>query len=117
MIKMSVVINEDQVEWIPHPKVKEVQRRIFLTKKVNKADMTALLVKIPQGVDIPIHIHEKEDDNLYILSGTGKMWIDGFGDFELHKGVFIRVLKGTKHKIFDVKEELTAFDIFIPPSV
>jgi quercetin dioxygenase-like cupin family protein len=31
-----------------------------------------------------------QDDILYILSGKGKMWVDGISKFELQKGKLIR---------------------------
>jgi quercetin dioxygenase-like cupin family protein len=77
--------------------------------------VTCFLVKIPKGKEIPEHIHQTQEDILFLLSGKGKMWIEGFGDFAIEKGTFIRVPKNTKHRIYDVTEEILNYDVFQPP--
>jgi mannose-6-phosphate isomerase-like protein (cupin superfamily) len=43
------------------------------------------------------------------------MWIDGIGDFDIEKGTFVRVPKNTRHRIYDVTEEILNYDVFAPP--
>jgi len=73
-----------------------------------------LMVKIPAHVEVPEHIHEESEDILFILSGTGTMWIDGIGEVTLQKGTVVRVPRSTKHRMFDVSEELLIYDVFSP---
>ena len=115
--KMSIVMKEKEIDWGPHPTVKDVKIKPLLTKKDHKTDMTVVLVNVKEDVIVPEHIHDEQDDILYVLSGKGKMWVDGIGEFELQKGKLVRVLKGTKHKIYDVKENLLIYDIFIPATI
>jgi len=114
---MSFVLKEEGVDWEPHPTFKGVEIKLFLTKKDHKANITTFLSHVRKGNIVPEHIHAEQDDNLYILSGRAKMWVDGIGEFELKKGMFIRVLKGIKHKIYDVTEDLLVFDVFSPASI
>ena len=43
------------------------------------------------------------------------MWIDGVGEFELGKGIFVRVPQNTKHRIYNVTEDILNYDVFTPP--
>jgi quercetin dioxygenase-like cupin family protein len=90
IVFMSFAIKENDISWRQHPFVSDVKIKTLLTKRDHAADMTTLIVNIPKGINVPEHIHQKEDDNLYILSGKGKMWIENIGEIDLHQGVFIR---------------------------
>lgn len=114
---MSIIMKEKDIDWESHPTIKDVEIKPLLTKKDHKINITIVLVCVKKGVIVPNHIHNEQDDILYILSGKGKMWVDGLGEFELQKGKLIRVLKGTEHKIYDIKENLLIYDIFIPANI
>ncbi len=77
--------------------------------------LTIFLVNLPAGKEIPEHVHETQEDIIFILSGRARMWIDGAGDFELEKGTFIRVPPNTKHRIYNVTEDILNYDVFTPP--
>lgn len=111
---MSFVLRGEEVDWKPHQTFKGLEIKSFLTKKDHKADITIAYAHVSKGTIVSEHIHAEQDDNIYILSGRAKMWVDGIGEFELKKGSFIRVLKGTKHKVYDVTEDVLALDIFAP---
>lgn len=100
--------------WEPHPLVKEVLLNFIITKKDNEAGVTCLFVKIPKGKEIPEHLHELSNDIIVPLEGKAKIWIKGIGEFEMRRGVVVNVPKGVKHKIFDVTEDVFAFDVFNP---
>jgi quercetin dioxygenase-like cupin family protein len=110
---MEYVKKEKDLEWTPHPFL-PIQIKLLLTQKSDGAEITCFLVKIPVGRDIPEHVHETQEDILFLLSGKGKMWIDGLGDFSVEKGAFIRVPKNTKHRIYEVAEEIINYDVFAP---
>jgi quercetin dioxygenase-like cupin family protein len=111
---MKSVKRENEVPWSPHPFL-PIQIKNLLSKKDDQADITVFLVNLPAGREIPEHVHETQEDIIFILSGRAKMWIDGVGDFELKKGTFVRVPKNTKHRIFNVTEHILNYDVFTPP--
>jgi len=104
----------ESVSWSPHPFASGVRIKLMITLKEHNLDVTCMLVDIPAGVDIPEHIHEKEDDILYPLSGKAIMWIDREGEFPIEPGLIIRVPRGTKHKITAVTEAMWIYDVCCP---
>jgi len=104
----------DSIAWAPHPTASGVRIKAMISRKENGAEVTCMLVEIPAGSEVPEHVHEHQDDILYPLKGNAKMWIEGDGDFALVPGIIVRVPKGTKHKIVEVKEDLQIYDVFSP---
>jgi quercetin dioxygenase-like cupin family protein len=112
--RMKYVKREKELQWSPHPFL-PIQIKNLLTRKDDQGDITIFLVSLPAGKEIPEHIHETQEDIIFTMAGKAKMWIDGMGDFALEKGTFIRVPKNTRHRIYDVAEDILNFDIFTPP--
>ena len=100
--------------WEPHPLVKEVLLNFIITQKDNGAGVTCLFVRIPKGKEIPEHFHELSNDIIVPLEGKATIWVQGMGEFEMRRGVVINIPKGVKHKIFDVTDDIFAFDVFNP---
>ncbi len=111
---MKAVKREKELEWSPHPFL-PIQIKNFLSKKDDGGDITIFLVRLAVGKEIPVHVHETQEDIIFILAGKGKMWIEGEGDFTIEKGTFIRVPKNTRHRIYGVTEEILNYDVFTPP--
>lgn len=111
---MIYVKKEAELSWQPHPFL-PIQIKPFLTQKHDQSALTCFLVKIPVGGEIPEHIHEHQEDIIFILAGQAKMWIQDVGEFAISKGSFIRVPKNTRHRIYDVQEEILNYDVFVPP--
>ena len=111
---MDCVKREEDLEWADHPFL-PIQIKVFLAQKSDRSDITCFLVKIPRGQEIPEHIHETQEDIIFLLHGRGKMWIEGVGNFTIMPGTFVRVPKNTKHRIYDVTEEILNYDVFSPP--
>ncbi|RKX83940.1 MAG: hypothetical protein DRP58_07945 [Spirochaetes bacterium] len=111
---MDYSINENDVPWTPHPTgLDGVEMKKLRSKENGTFQESIALVKIERGALVPSHIHQKEDDNLYILAGSGKMKVaDKL--YELKKGVQITVPAGIQHEIFDITEELLIYDVFAP---
>lgn len=82
--------------------------------KDNEAGVTCLFVKIPKGREIPEHFHGLSNDIIVRLEGKARIWIQGIGEFEMRRGVVMDIPKGVEHKIFDVTEDVLAFDVFNP---
>jgi quercetin dioxygenase-like cupin family protein len=114
---MEVCKTVDNISWRPHPVAKGVTIKPLVTKNEDDLNVTCMLVKIPAGAEVPEHIHEEQVDILYPIQGQAEMVVEGTGTFPLKPGIVVRVPKGTKHKIYNVTEELLIYDVFQPPTL
>lgn len=106
----------DELKWDPHPFLKGVEFKYLLTKAQDKVDITFSFVRVAPGTDVAAHVHETQDDIIYMVAGSMKMWVEGEGDFEVKAGQMIRVQKGVKHKPYGHSDFL-CIDIFLPAMV
>lgn len=113
---MNHVKRAADVEWTPHPFL-PIQIKYLITRKFDQADVTCLLARAPKETGIPEHVHETQEDILYLLAGKGKMWIEGVGEFPIESGTCVRVPQNTRHRIFAVTEEILIYDVFVPPMI
>lgn len=104
----------DSLSWLPHPTARNVRIKPMISRKEHGLDVTCMLVEVPAGKEVPEHIHPLQDDILYPLQGKALMWVDGGESFTLEPGVIVKVPKGVKHKITDVKKDLLIYDVFCP---
>ena len=111
---MTPVSKVEELKWQPHPTAEGVEIKVLVSQGAQGTDVTCMLVRIGRGLEVPEHVHERSDDILYPLAGRAKMWVEGSGDFTLSPGVIVRVPRGTRHRIFDVSEELLLYDVFWP---
>ena len=109
---MELVRDIEELEWQPHPTADGVEIKVLVSQSVQGTDVTCMLVRIGRGLEVPEHVHDRSDDILYPLAGRARMWVEGSGDFSLEPGVIVRVPQGTRHRIFDVSEELLLYDVF-----
>jgi len=89
--------------------------RILIDKKTTGANNFSMLVNTSKaGTKGSEHQHDVEH-GFYILSGTGKIYIDGKpGEISPRKAVFVP--KGTLHRIdVDQEMDLTYIVIYAPP--
>lgn len=107
----------DKISWMPHPTATGVEIKPLITKREQGLDVTCMLVNVPRGTEVPVHIHDGQDDILYPMKGRARMWVEGTGEFALEPGIIVRVPKGVEHRIFDVREDLTVYDVFCPASL
>jgi quercetin dioxygenase-like cupin family protein len=114
---MEVYTKIEDLTWSPHPLAKGVEIRPLVTKRDHDLNVSCILVKVPAGIEIPEHTHEEQVDILYPLSGSADMYVEGAGNFVLTPGIVVRVPIGTKHKIFNVTEELIIYDVFHPATI
>jgi len=112
---MEYVVYEEEAQWQDHPRMKRGQIKGLYTKEKHGSLATIQLIKVQKGGGNELHVHEESDDILFILGGKAKMEIEGVGAVEMKKGSCVRIPKNTKHRIYDVLEELIAFDVFAPP--
>jgi quercetin dioxygenase-like cupin family protein len=111
---MIFLKKETEVKWAPHPFL-PIRIKNFLSRKDDRGEVTIFLVELPAGKEIPVHVHESQEDIIFILAGRARMWIEGAGDFAIEKGSFVRVPKNTRHRIYDVTEDILNYDVFVPP--
>lgn len=111
---MEYLVNEEKMQWQDHPRMSLGQYKVLYSKEKHGSLATIQLVKVQNGGGNELHVHEESDDILYILSGEAKMEIEGVGAVQMRKGSCVRVPKNTKHRIYDVTEELIFFDVFAP---
>jgi len=111
------IVFEDKIGWQPHPKFEGIEIKPFFSQKAQGSQATVVLVRIKKGVLLPEHIHEDSDDIVYILSGRGKGFVEGVGEFVVQKGMGIRIPKMKKHRMYDIEEDLIFYDIFAPPTM
>jgi len=111
---MEVYRSVEEVSWMPHPTVQGVTIKPLVSEKEHGLNVTCMLVNVSAGKEVPEHIHEEQDDILYLPQGKAVMWVDGTGNFSLEPGVIVRVPKGKKHKIFNVTQDLLIYDVFCP---
>ena len=114
---MQIVKKVADISWLPHPLVKEVNIKPLVTKSEDSLNVTCMLVRVPAGIEIPEHVHEEQVDILYPLQGKAEMDVEGTGTFQLKPGVIVRVPKGTRHRIFNVTDELLVYDVFYPATL
>ena len=111
---MDSIKRAQDLGWESHPFL-PVQIKVFLDRRKDQADANCFLVRLSAGGEIPEHIHETQEDLIFVLAGKGKMWIDGVGEFGIEQGSFIRVPRNTKHRMYEVSEDLLNYDVFVPP--
>jgi len=111
---MEIYRSVEKIPWIPHPTAAGVEIKPLISEKNHGLNVTCMLVNVPAGKTVPEHIHENQDDILYLLEGKAVMWIEAIGSVSLKPGVIVRVPKGMKHKIFNVTAGLLIYDVFCP---
>jgi quercetin dioxygenase-like cupin family protein len=104
----------EKIPWQPHPIAEGVLIKPLVSKKNEDTNVTCMLVQIPKGKEVSDHIHGEQDDILFPLKGKATMWVDGIGSFSLEPGVIVRIPKGIKHKIVEIREDLLIYDVFYP---
>ena len=112
---MSIVRKIYELDETKHPFLKDIGMRVLYSKNGDGADITCFIVRCGVGSKIEEHVHQDENDVIYVLRGRATMWVEDRGNFCLEPGVFVVVPKGLKHRTYDVTEELTIYDTFIPP--
>ncbi len=106
----------DRVDWQPHPSgAHGIDMKVLRSARDDGAAETIVLVRIQAESVVAPHAHPKSDDNLYILSGRATMRVAD-ETFPIGPEDQITVPINTDHEIFDVTEELLAYDVFAPPA-
>jgi quercetin dioxygenase-like cupin family protein len=113
-MEKAKAVQPNDVQWEPHPQLKDVKVAYLLSNRNDKTDLTCLFVQSPKGSHIEKHEHQNSDDIIFVIKGKGKMWIDGMGDLPIVPGSFFRIPKGVMHHPHDIEEDLLLYDVFYP---
>jgi len=100
--------------WSAQPHHRKL--RVLLSPKLKNSNHNLGLgvVEIPPGESGNAHQHPGEQETWYILSGKGKLMIDGV-TFEIEPDMVITAPKGIPHQILnDGNKALKAIFIFTP---
>jgi len=114
---MSKICKIEDISWKAHPTAEDVAIKPLVTKKDDGASVSCLLVRVDVGKEVPMHVHADADDIILPLEGKALMFVEDVGEFTLEEGMTVRVVKGKKHRIFNVTERLTLYDVFSPATI
>ncbi|MEM7306367.1 MAG: cupin domain-containing protein [Planctomycetota bacterium] len=64
-------------------------------------------------ISLPAHYHERHEETVLIIAGTGAMWIDG-QRYAVEPGMLIHVPRGAVHRV-EPDGPISALSIFTPP--
>ncbi len=98
-----------------HPFLEGVTMKTLISRRDDGADATCIIVRCPVGSEIEKHVHQGQDDLIYVLEGEATMWIEGVGEFPLTPGTFVAVTRGKRHGTYGVIKDLLIYDVFTPP--
>lgn len=97
-------VNEMEIEGekrIP-PRVS----KILICNKTVGATKISMGVNVTEvGSKIPMHCHDDSEEAMFIVSGKGKLIVEGEGEFELTPGTAIFAPCGVKHEIVNTGDE------------
>lgn len=109
----TYVIHENEVtaKNLPGRKHKMVVRPDNMGTK----NMCAGVAVFPGNAHAPSHLHEKEEEVLYVLKGEGNIYFEGKSE-QIREGSFMFVPKGMQHSLEATTEkDLKVFYVFSPP--
>ncbi|MBA3539435.1 MAG: cupin domain-containing protein, partial [Deltaproteobacteria bacterium] len=88
------------------------------SKRMTAPTIAAALLEFPAGMAVPEHVHDKETELLYVLSGTGTMIVRDAGRTEpvelaVTATSVVQIPPGAKHA-FTATQNLRAVQIYTP---
>jgi mannose-6-phosphate isomerase-like protein (cupin superfamily) len=106
------LIKEKEIVWSPHPRFPNVRIASLMMRSEETPPLECALVEMPPDADIAEHVHDQEDDILYVLRGKAVMWVEGKGDMPLSEGSFLRIPKGTRHRPHSFEDGFRIFNVW-----
>ncbi len=113
----GVVYESEAGSWEPHPFAEGLERRVLLSKKEHGAEVSICLLRVKPGwrnLEVSEHLHETSDDITYLLSGKCTVVVKGEAEREMRAGDFIRIPKGTHHRVHSISEDFVAISQYCP---
>ena len=85
--------------------------------KLGSSNMCFGISFFPPQIHAPGHIHEKEEEMVYVLEGRGEMVLDGFVE-EIREGTFICIPSGIEHSVNNTGDKtVKLLYVFSPPLI
>lgn len=106
-------LHDRDIHFLQHPQFKGVGIAWLMSGDDGAAAMSCALVEMTSAATVKAHTHPFEDDIVYCLRGSAKMWMDGVGDIDVSEGTFVRVPAGVAHCLHDFSDDFKAFDMFL----
>jgi len=97
-------VHESEVEGVRRepPRVS----KLLICKKTVGATRISMGVNVTEvGSKIPAHCHNDQEEAMFIISGKGKLIVEGYGEYELTPGTAIFAPCGVKHEIINTGDE------------
>ena len=111
MQEPTLIANKD-FAWTRHTEFAGVHLAWLTRRSAGTPPLSCALVQIPPEAAVPEHIHAHEDDILYVLRGSARMWIEGRGEILLEAGTFLSIPAGTRHRPHSFEGGFLAFNIW-----
>ncbi len=106
-------IHEQDIKLEQHPQFEGVNIAWLINRdSIDNNHISCAIVEMNESAHVKAHTHPFEDDIVYCLRGSAKIWIEGRGDVELEQGSFVRVPAGVGHRLHSFANGFKAFDIF-----
>lgn len=104
-------IHERDIETVSLP---GRDHKMVIKPEFGSEKMCAGVAVFPAGKHAPAHVHQKEEEILYVLSGSGKMYFDGDPE-PIETGTFMLAKPGIEHSLeADPEKDLKVFYVFSP---
>ena len=111
MQKFTIHENEIMAKDLPGRKHKMAVR----PDNMGARNMCAGVAVFPGNAHAPSHVHEKEEEILYVLEGEGNMYFQEKPE-RIREGTFMFVPKGARHSLeATTDKDLKVFYAFSPP--
>ncbi|MGI6558860.1 MAG: cupin domain-containing protein [Limnochordia bacterium] len=109
----SLIMSKDQVKFI---QAKNPDRLVGVwVDHTNGAQYISVgSCEIPVGGEIPYHIHEKEEEVMYITGGKGIAITEGVEE-EIKAGDLVFMPPGLRHQFKNTGDEVLTFMFFYGP--
>jgi mannose-6-phosphate isomerase-like protein (cupin superfamily) len=94
---------------------KAIENTTFRTVLATSKHTQVVVMSVNPGEDIGMEIHPNEDQVLYLVSGKGKVFLNG-DEFDFNSGDAVLVPAGAKHNFTTVGEEpMKIITTYSPP--
>lgn len=108
-------VHENDVEAVQLPG--RSHKMVVKPDNMKAEKMCAGVAVFPAGRHAPAHIHEKEEEILYVVSGRGGIYFNGAPE-AVEPGTFMLVPAGVEHSLEAAgDEDLKVFYVFSPPLI
>jgi len=108
---MAFKVNIESLDMEKHPKFEGV-RIGFVTTKDTTPQLSITVLEVEEGVEIPVHTHEREVDTIFVVKGEGEVFlVDKWVPFK--EGDIIVIPPGDSHGV-KARNKLLCYIVHAP---